>query len=361
MTFYWSKAKTNPGKEQNKVGTVYRRKESKILWIKYYRNGKSYYESTGTDELTEAERLLKIREGDIAKGKLPAVIFDKVKLLELLDGLILDYKLNLRKSVIRAEQSRQHLIDYFGENAKCSSISTDNLRAYIQHRMEEKAERATINRELSALKRAFSLATQSTPPKVAHKPYIPMLKENNTRKGFFEHKDFINLLTALPSHVQPVVAFAYRTGWRKGEIINLTWKRVDLKEGLVRLEAGETKNDDGRTLYLDPELKKILNAQLKTRHLGCPYVFHRDGAKICGFRKAWLNACKKAKLGGMLFHDLRRTGVRNLVRAGVPERVAMMISGHKTRSVFERYNIVSPEDLKQAAIKQDAYLRAMEG
>ena len=117
------------------------------------------------------------------------------------------------------------------------------------YRIEEGAQRAIINRELSALKRVFSLASQSTPPKVAQKPYIPMLKENNTRKGFFEHKDFLNLLTALHSYLNPVISFAYRTGWRKSEILGLTWDRVDLREESVRLDAGDAKNNVGSPMF----------------------------------------------------------------------------------------------------------------
>ena len=118
-----------------------------------------------------------------------------------------------------------------------------------------------------------------------------------------------------------------------------------MKQGIVRLEPGEAKNEEGRTVYLDDELPEVFSWHWNRRkELGTalPHVFlNQEGkGRVKRFDKAWKTACKKAKIGVRLFHDFRRTAVRNMVRAGVPERVAMMISGHKTRSVFERYNIV---------------------
>jgi integrase len=170
----------------------------------------------------------------------------------------------------------------------------------------------------------------------------------------------------LPEHLRGLATFAYKTGWRIQEVCALTWAQVDLKAGIVRLEPGDTKNDDGRTVYLDEEVLEVFQAHdEKRRKLGTalPWVFlNEDGTdRVKRFDKAWGSACKEAGIPGRLFHDLRRTAVRNMVRAGVPERVAMMVSGHKTRSVFERYNIVSDADLRLAAEKQAAYLQAQTG
>ena len=127
-----------------------------------------------------------------------------------------------------------------------------------------------------------------------------------------------------------------------------------------------SNGDALRTVYLNEELSEMLRGLHASRRLGCRYVFHKEGRQIRDIRKAWASACKSAGLWAFdeekgrctatrIFNDFRRTAVRNLVRAGVPERVAMAISRHKTRAVFERYNIVSGEDLKEAARKQAAY------
>jgi integrase len=388
------------------MGSIYKR--GQVYWIKYYRNGKPFRESTKSKKEADAKRLLKKREGEISSGKLPGIYFDKVRFDELAEDFLSDYRIN-KKNLKRANQSVDHLKNAF-EGMRIVDITTTNIRGYIDDRMQwtctECKERfelqdkcpscdsddlkpgaanATINRELSALKRMLNLGAQQTPPKVDRVPYIPMLKENNIRKGFFEHGHFLALRDALPSYLKPFVSFAYKVGWRDSEIAGLTWSQVDREQGIVRLEVGETKNDEGRTIYLDEELKEIFNQNWEVRKKNgklVPYVFpNKDGnAPIADFRKPWNTACRKAGLGygyrsnnkyvekwqdklsaGPIFHDFRRTAVRNMVRSGIPERVAMMISGHKTRSVFERYNIVSDTDLKLAAQKQESYLESQMG
>lgn len=186
------------------------------------------------------------------------------------------------------------------------------------------------------------------------------------RKGFFEHGEFLALRDALPRHLKGFATFAYKNGWRVSEIAGLTWSQVDLQQGIVRLEAGETKNDEARTVYLDDELKSVFINQWNSRKAAgkvLPYVFlNKEGTdRVQRFDKAWKSACKRAGIGVRLFHDFRRTAVRNMVRLGIPERVAMTISGHKTRSVFERYNIVNDSDLRLAAERQQAYLESCMG
>lgn len=362
------------------MGSIYKRGD--VFWIKYYRYGKPYRESSKTDKITEAQRLLKKREGEIAEGKLPGIYFDKVTFDNLSKDLVTDYTVNGRDTLKRVQWSIGCLKESF-QGMRATDITTDKIKAHIEKGMKEGLSNASINRELAVLKRMFSLGVQSTPPKVNLIPYIPMLKESNTRKGFFELEEYLALKSALPHYLKPIVTFAYHTGWRAGEILNLTWDKVDLKQGIISLNPGETKNEKARTVYLNEELAKEMKSLSSNRHLGCPFVFHHNGGKIKRITRAWKTACIKAGLceplrdengepvvrriskgkvkekvvmiPTKLFHDFRRTGIRNMVRAGIPERVAMMVSGHKTRSVFDRYNIVSDQDLKEAAQKMQTY------
>jgi integrase len=353
------------GKKGN--GSVFQR--GAVWWVKYYRNGKAYRETSGSDKEAAARKLLRKRLGEIEVGRFIGPDAERVAIRELAEDYLNDYRVNARKSLDKAERMvKRHdddgkeldseLMAFFGDS-KAHSVATDNVKKYVAQRLEAGAANATVNRELAALKRMFNLGLQAE--KIHRKPYIPMLKESNARQGFFEHGEFIAFRNALPDYFKPVVTFAYYTGWRKQEILSLRWNQVDLNARTVRLDVGTTKNDKGRLVILDGELLEAIQGQWERRKVAeipgqsptllCPFVFHRDGKPIRDFRKAWNKARTETGFAAKMLHDFRRTAVRDMVRAGVNERVAMMVSGHQTRSVFDRYNIVSEQDLIDAARK----------
>jgi len=141
--------------------------------------------------------------------------------------------------------------------------------------------------------------------------------------------------------------------FRKGELLSMRVKQIDLSAGTIRLEAGTTKNREARVVKMTREVSTLLTACVIGKKPE-DFVFTRENGKpVEGFRKVWKAVCTRAGVPGLLFHDLRRSGVRNLRRLGVQESVAMRISGHKTRAIFERYNIVDGADLADAARRLD--------
>lgn len=333
-------------------GSVYLR--GKTYWIAYYTlDGKQVCESAKTKDKAEARNTLKAKQGQIAEGRYIGPAAERVTIDDLADTILVDYQTNGKKTVIDLKiRLFKHLVPFFA-GRKAHTVTTADVQAYIVHRQQEAAENGTINRELAALKRAYNLAYQAG--RIYKKPYIPMLTENNARQGFFERYEYERILAFLPEHVRPAITFAYYTGWRfPSEVLSLQWTQVDFDAGTVRLEPGTTKNKDGRLLYLTAELKALLTGLWKERQASsssCPWVFSYRGQRLLRVKRAWVTACKAAGLEGKLAYDFRRTAVRNMVRAGIPERVAMQISGHKTRSVFDRYHIVSESDLKEAAMR----------
>ena len=318
--------------------------------------------------LDPAEHLLRRRLLEIEAGSYAGALAEKLTIGDLLDDLMADFEEN-GKSVEWMRYVAGHLRPFFG-HARAAQIQRRYLRAYIKHRRTEGVGNNTINRELARLKRVFNLARKATPPKVKRVPHFPKLTEPPARKGFFEYDEFLTMRPQLPEHVRPVITFAYYTSCRKGEILNLVWNQVDFPAKVVRLEPGETKNNEARTIPLIGQLYEMLVIQKQIRDQrwpGCPWVFSRHGKRIKDFRGAWDEASKRAGLWNedtdrpkRIFHDLRPTGARNLVRAGVPERVAMAIGGWKTRSVFDRYNIISKCDLHDAAVKLERHFNEVE-
>ncbi|HKF02591.1 MAG TPA: site-specific integrase [Candidatus Sulfotelmatobacter sp.] len=249
--------------------------------------------------------------------------------------------------------------------------------------MDQHASPATINRELAVLKRAFNLAMESTPPKVRTAPYIPMFEERNVRKGFVPDRDYAKLAAECSKTglwLRAMLSVGYNYGWRSGEILSMLVNQVDLVDRTIRLEVGTTKNGHGRTVTMTQEVYTLLQPCVAGKEPDDPMFTREDGSPVRDFRGAWQGACARSGLGkfvcrncdqvmtkkkckcgsrrrkyvGLLFHDLRRTGVRNLRRLGVAESVAMKISGHKTPSIFKRYDIVEMADLEDAAARLDA-------
>ncbi len=345
-------------------------------WIQYRVGGRVQSESSRSTRRAEAVDLLKRREGDAVRGIPVSAKVGRLRLEEAAEDVFNDYRTNGKRSLVDVKRRvEKHLQPFFG-NRRMIAVTTTDVRTFTVRRQAAGASNGEINRELTALKRMFSLAIQAG--KLLHKPYIPMLKENNVRTGFFEREQF----ESIRDHLQPppfrgVVAFAYATGWRvPSEILPLEWRQVDFGTGEVRLDAGTTKNDEGRVFPFTKALQQVLDEQRrladrmerKTGQIVRHVFFHvvemkdgtlgkKSGARITasGFDKAWRLARVAAGCPGRIPHDFRRTAVRNLEQAGVPRSVAMKLTGHKTESVYRRYAIVSSGDLRSAARRLDAY------
>jgi integrase len=340
--------------------------ELPTLWIKYYQNGRVIRESTGTTKETVARRMLRAREGDVEHGIPITPKMGRVTFEEAAADLLNNYAINGKKTHAHAKRRIElHLTPAHHADGRpifrgrrLANITTTDIRAFVAARQAAGAANGEINRELSALKRMYTLAVQAG--KLHAKPYIPMLAEDNVRAGFFERAQLDAVCGHLATPLRPVVTFAYLTGWRvASEILTLEWRQVDWPGRVVRLDPGTTKNREGRTFPFTAELEQLLTDQraeqedLQQMGRLVRHVFHRDGKPIRNFRRAFKGACASAGVPGRILHDFRRTAVRNLERDGVSRSAAMAMVGHKTESIYRRYAIVDAGALRDAAAKID--------
>ena len=204
--------------------------------------------------------------------------------------VIADYTVNARRSLAHLQRRlNKHLTPYFG-GRKMSTITTADVRAFQKHRKDAGASNGEINRELAILNRAFTLAVQSG--SLLHRPYIPMLKEAAPRQGFFEGEQFESIRAHLPEHLQNLATVYHETGWRLQEVLPLEWRQIDFEAGTIRLDAGTTKNDEGRVIYFTDELKRALTDQhvtadrLKKAGIITRAVFFYTGARRAANRSS---------------------------------------------------------------------------
>jgi integrase len=346
-------------------GRIYKRKGSSRYWIQYTIRGRQYRETGGKTPAAARKKLRqRLREAGTERFGGPAA--ERVTVDQLADALLVHLRNQGRASV---DKIRCHLkpVRAFFAGRPAMDVTTAALERYQRERLDARKAPATVNREVHALRRSFSVAAQQTPPLFPKHfvPYFPSLPVDNVRSGFFERAEVEALLQHVADEgIRDFIAWGYRTGMRKGEIARLTWEMLDRSGApwVLRIPGAITKNRTGRTLGLEGDVRAIIERRLRVRRFDCPLIFHREckgklGQPITDFWDVWRNALQAAGLpAGRLFHDLRRSAVRTLIRAGVDETTAMKVSGHKTRSMLLRYNIVTERETADALLRADAYL-----
>jgi integrase len=326
-----------------------------IWWIKYYVPGESKrrYESSKSRNKNDAIRLLNQRRKEIDDRQISST---SATVRELLNLYLADQKRQSRSSYRQADgYVRLHLGPAFGK-IKASLITTIMINRFIEQKQAAGYASASINRWLEALRRAYNLGLRALPPLVYVAPVIELLEEDNVREGFLEHEQYVLLRGELPDHQRLVLVIGYHLGMRRGEILKLRWDQVDWAANLIRLEKRQTKGKQARVAPLYGELRAWFEMALEARDLDCPFIISWKGRGIKEVKTAWNKARKRAGLPEVLIHDLRRTAVRNMIRAGISEKTARLISGHKSRSIFERYDITDERDVQAAGQRLAIYL-----
>ncbi len=316
--------------------------------------------------LQEARRFLKARRREIEGGRFVGPQEDKLTVGDLFEALIARARTKELRSFAKVQSHSKAVLDHFGTR-RAVDVSPGMLERFKAERRAAGRAAATINRELELLRQGYRYAVKQKRISPARVPDIEFLPVDNVRSGFFERAEIEALLAKVADgDVRDFIEWGFRSGMRKGEIARLTWDMLDRAGDVwtLRIPGGITKNARPRALRLnkETEVRAIVERRLERRRLDCSLIFHREskgqpGQPVKGIDALWRNALKDAQLpAGRLFHDLRRSAVRTLIRAGVDPSVAMKVSGHKTRSMLDRYNIIAEEETGAAFAKADEYL-----
>jgi len=342
-----------------------------IIWCTIRFNGRQYKDSCKTDDPKKAERCRNIKLGELHRGEVSGSNEPtSIRINELLDDLLsyADRKLGQKTAQVYrySVEAENGVRKYFGK-VKASKLTTKHTEDYWKYRLSQgDVTDTTVNRELSYLRRSFYLGKKRTPPKVFNIPTFDMVTErNNVRTGFLSDAEYKIILAELPEYLKPLFVVAVNVAIRSGELLKIKWSQVHFEESVITLNPWETKKHD---LCNCPILEGDMRTYLMVAKQDadgfspkCPWVFSHDGEPIKSFKNAWERATTRAskKPGGenlktLRFHDLRRTAVRNMRKAGVPQVVRMKISGHRTDEMERRYNIVDLDDIKEAKRLMDA-------
>jgi integrase len=325
------------------LGSLYKQRNSQYWWYKISTPHGVIRKSTGTADKRKAREVLRTIIERIGSGSfLPTEA--EVMFEEIAAGYLYDYEVSGNRSTRDAQRNVKALSAHFG-GLRALDIRQTQIQAYIRQRLADGLKNASINRELAALRRMFSLAKKQEV--LSRVPVIELLQENNVRQNFLQPADFEAIQRHLPDYLRDGLRWLYLCGGRKNEMVSLQWRDVGDSEVVIRAENTKTKRS--RTIPLVGELSAIIERQRSARRLDCQYVFHRHGKSLGDFRKAWHAARVEAGYPNTWIHDFRRSAARNLVRTpGVSMHTAMQITGHQTASMFRRYDIQDMADVTDA-------------
>ena len=343
--------------KKNKCSCGHNVKKSayKNYWIEYYLDGRRKRKRIGNSK-GAAEQELR----DVLKARTEERYIDKDKAARINLGELCNWYITLpevrsNKTYERIKQLIQNLKRHLGDTTKIRAITSGRMESYQQNRLQENSPAhpgktirpATVNRELSCMKTIINRAVRHG--KLDNNPIskVKKLPENNVRMRVLTQDEFDKLLSVCSSHIRPVILAAYYTGMRRAEILNLTWDEVDLNNGFIRLAADRTKTKNARSIPLHPKVKDMLKSLPKGLHTN--RVFLLNGKPFDDIKRSYPTACRKAGIEDFTFHDLRHCAINNLRQAGNDYFRIMAISGHKTMSVFKRYNLVTEDELSQVA------------
>jgi len=336
-------------------------------WIQYRLPGGKQRKEFVSYSIEEARDADGKRRGQKRENR----IFDMVPEARMTFYELAEWYLNLEK--VKALASYERTVDCLANfnsdfgRVLVQDIKLSQIENYQRKRLNQGKAPATVDREVGVVKtmifRACDDDMLGDRTRILFQKIKIVLKRNaNARDVVLSLDGFDTLLANSPSHLKGVIACAYYTGMRKGEILGLTWDKVDLENRFIRLEAADTKDDEPRLIPICDELYEILKRQPKALHHN--HVFTYRGNPIAtNFKRSFASACEKAGIphgrkvkGGITFHDLRHTFNTNMRKAGVAESVIMEITGHSTREMFDRYNTIDEDDAKVAVEMFSSYL-----
>jgi integrase len=367
-------------------------------WVAFYRNGRLIRESAKTSDAEKALKYLRRCTDAAKKAEGAGLTYMSSKLRkrnvsDLIEALRTHFKIEGQLSPQMLSNLRR--VDRDFGMYRAMALTGEMVDAYIEQRQTAGDADASINRTTQVLKQAYTFGKfpQQMIPDIRK-----LSEEGNERKGFFSPSEIERVMESLPKYLQPFTRFGWLTGMRKGEISSLEW--ADIDGDVIVLQAEDSKNHKARIIPIVDEVAEVVEECRKAREIRrrgqvvtiSNLLFHTPAGKpVKEFRKSWRRACCKAGVGemvcpncklavdekqhcskcgadwcyeelkyqGRIFHDLRRSAVRNMTKAGVQRHVAMSISGHKTESMFERYNIKDVEDQREAMRKTQQYLRTV--